>query len=90
MPKLASVEWMIADYFSRLCFSRLEQTLIRDNWRCVVTGILESSAPDDIIAQIDFTRETVTVQHTECGHIIPESTFFGVDPESDDNLKVRG
>jgi len=75
-------------FFSRICVSLLQQALIRDNWRCVVTGILDSNAPDDITAQLDFTQETV--QHTECAHIIPESTFFGVNPNLDDNLKVRG
>jgi len=68
-------------FFSRICVSLLQQALIRDNWRCVVTGIHDSNAPDDITAQLDFT---------ECAHIIPESTFFGVNPNLDDNLKVRG
>jgi hypothetical protein len=64
---------------------------MRDNWRCVVTGILDMNAPDDFMAQLDLTQESG--QFTECAHIIPESTFFGVKPKSDksdDNLKVGG
>jgi len=86
MPKFASVD--DRHFFPHSCFSLLEQALIRDNWRCPVTGLVEQTAPKDIIALVDFTRESGA--STECAHIIPESTFFGVDPKSDDNLKVRG
>jgi len=60
---------------------------MRDNWRCVVTGVLDMSTPNDITAQLDVKNETMTF--TECAHIIPESTLFGVNYESEDNLKVR-
>ncbi|KAH9955466.1 hypothetical protein BC827DRAFT_1347593 [Russula dissimulans] len=62
------------------------RALMRDNWRCVVTGILDMNAPDDITAELDLTQESG--QFTECAHILPESTFFGVKPKSDNNLKL--
>ncbi|KAH9955665.1 hypothetical protein BC827DRAFT_1140816 [Russula dissimulans] len=72
--------------FPRPCFSLLTQAFMRDNWRCVVTGILDENAPDDITAKLNLTQETLQI--TECAYIIPESTFFEVNPESDDNLKL--
>ncbi|KAH9952476.1 hypothetical protein BC827DRAFT_1159734 [Russula dissimulans] len=56
------------------------------NRRCVVTGIYDINAPDDFKAQLDRKHEPG--QATECVHIIPESTFFGVNPKSHDNLKL--
>jgi len=65
---------------------KITSALIRDNWRCVATGFVDHDAPDDIMSQLDSTQECVA--STECAHIIPESTFFWVDPKSDDNLKL--
>jgi hypothetical protein len=86
MPRFASVDHL--PFFPRPCFSLLAQALMRDNWRCVVTGILDMNTPDDITADLDLTQEVS--YYTECTHIIPESILFGVNPKSDDNLKVRG
>ncbi|KAF8447183.1 hypothetical protein L210DRAFT_3641146 [Boletus edulis BED1] len=58
--------------------------LTRDNWRCVVTGTLDRRAPEHI-AQLD---PTAAVVHTRCAHIIPESTYFGVQPKSKENNKL--
>jgi len=69
-------------------FSLLEQALMRDNWRCVVTGMLEFNTPSDIKAKLDLKKETIAF--TECAHIIPESTFFRVDPKLGDDVKVCG
>jgi len=63
-----------------------DHALIRDNWRCVVTGVFDLNVPDDIMTQLDPTKESG--QFTECAHIIPDSTFFGVNPKSEDNLKL--
>ncbi|KAN0082941.1 hypothetical protein V8E55_008736 [Tylopilus felleus] len=56
-----------------------DHALIRGNWRCVVTGVIDCRAPAHIIAQLDPT--TVGV-YTQCAHIIPEATYFGVEPEN--------
>ncbi|KAG6371938.1 hypothetical protein JVT61DRAFT_8949 [Boletus reticuloceps] len=58
--------------------------LTRDNWRCVVTGTLDRRVPEHI-AQLDPTGDVV---YTQCAHIIPESTYFGVQPKSKENNKL--
>jgi len=62
--------------------THLAQALIRDNWTCVATGIIDRSAPVDPLPQFAI--------HTECVHIIPEATFFGVNTKSERNSKVCG
>ncbi|KAF8550034.1 hypothetical protein OG21DRAFT_1420364 [Imleria badia] len=62
-----------------------DHALIRDDWKCVVTGIIDCRAPERIIAQLDPT--TVGV-YTQCAHIIPEATYFGVEPKSKENTKL--
>ena len=64
----------------------LAQALIRDNWRCVVTGIMDRKAPERIIAQLD--PSTVAI-YTQCAHIIPEATYFGVEPKLKETIKVH-
>jgi len=85
MLKFASVNYC---HFPRPCFSLLEQALIRDNWRCPVTGVVEHTAPKDIKAKLALKKATIAF--TECAHIIPESTFFRVDPKLGDDVKVCG
>ncbi|KAI0290632.1 hypothetical protein B0F90DRAFT_592237 [Multifurca ochricompacta] len=63
----------------------LEKALIRDNWKCFVTGIVHKGASDQILAQLD---RQATVAHTGCAHIIPEAKFFGVNPKSVENSKL--
>ena len=70
-----------------LITARLAQALIRDNWRCVVTGIIDNSAPERITANLDPTTPGV---YTRCVHIIPEATYFGVEPKSKENITVHG
>ena len=65
----------------------LAQALIRDNWRRVATGIVDRRAPERIIAQLDSS--TVAI-YTQCAHIIPEATYFGVEPKSEEDTKVYG
>jgi hypothetical protein len=66
------------------------QALIRDNWRCIVTDVVQWGAPDDIMDQLDV-KQTIIAICTECAHIAPEATFFGMHPELDknENSKVR-
>ncbi|KAI9567179.1 hypothetical protein HD554DRAFT_2024504 [Boletus coccyginus] len=84
MPKIALVN--DPNFIPHSSFSLLaSQVLIRDNWRCVIMGILDCRAPKCIIAQLDLT--TVGV-YTQCAHIIPEATYFGVKPKSKENIKL--
>ena len=64
----------------------LQQALIRDNWRCAVTGIVDLDAPAEIIAQLG---PEAMGTYTECAHIIPEATLFGVNPKTEENSQVR-
>ncbi|KAF5388374.1 hypothetical protein D9615_000746 [Tricholomella constricta] len=48
-----------------------DRALIRDNWRCVATGLIDSNVPEDPPPEFAI--------YTECAHIIPEATFFGLD-----------
>ncbi|KAF5376150.1 hypothetical protein D9615_007748 [Tricholomella constricta] len=57
-----------------------DRALIRDNWRCVATGLIDSAVPEDPPPEFAI--------HTECAHIIPEASFFGVNPKSEQNPKL--
>ncbi|KAH0836916.1 hypothetical protein J3R83DRAFT_8733 [Lanmaoa asiatica] len=57
--------------------------LLRDRWRCMVTGALERDAPP---SERDSTTKFLI--HTQCAHIIQESTFFGVIPKEKENSKL--
>ncbi|KAH9955484.1 hypothetical protein BC827DRAFT_1236685 [Russula dissimulans] len=61
-----------------------DRALIRDNWRCIVTDVVQWGAPDDIMDQLDV-KQTIIAICTECAHIAPEATFFGMHPELDKN-----
>ncbi|KAH9958216.1 hypothetical protein BC827DRAFT_1261357 [Russula dissimulans] len=60
---------------------------MRDNWRCVVTGVLDRNTADDIKAKFDLKKETMAF--TECAHIIPESHFFGAKPKSNSDVDLK-
>ncbi|EKM77897.1 hypothetical protein AGABI1DRAFT_86136 [Agaricus bisporus var. burnettii JB137-S8] len=63
------------------------QALIRDNWRCVVTGTLHDDAPASVIKAAD---SPVVVAYTECAHIIPAAMFLSVKPtDSEDKSPKR-
>ncbi|KAI0298233.1 hypothetical protein BC826DRAFT_1103163 [Russula brevipes] len=51
-----------------------EHALIRDNWGCVVTGFPDHRAP-----------QAESGINTHCAYIIPEATFFGVEPKCEEN-----
>ena len=51
-----------------------------------MTGVLHLGAPPDVIANLG---PEVMAVFTECAHILPEATFFGVDPKTENNRKVR-
>jgi len=57
-----------------------DRALIRDNWRCVATGLIDCNIPQDPPPEFAI--------NTECAHIIPEATFFGVDSKSEPNPKL--
>ncbi|KAI9507875.1 hypothetical protein F5148DRAFT_980748, partial [Russula earlei] len=46
-----------------------------NNWRCIVTGLIDLDAPEDNIAPFEQSSPGI---YTECAHIIPEATFFGL------------
>lgn len=50
-----------------------------------MTGVLDRRGLEDIDGET-----TVPAIYTECAHIIPQATFFGLDPKSEENSKVRG
>ena len=77
MPKIASGNFT-PHFVSR---AYLLQALVRDNWRCVATGLIDSNVPEDPPPEFAI--------HTECAHIIPEATFFGVNPKSEQNPTVH-
>ena len=59
-----------------------------DNWRCVITGTIDHSAPKHIIAQLDL--RTIRV-NTQCAHIISEATYLVWNlRKSKENTKVHG
>ncbi|KAN0091134.1 hypothetical protein V8E55_004700 [Tylopilus felleus] len=62
-----------------------DHALVRDNWRCVATDIIDRRAPKRITAQLDSTAVQI---YTQCAHIIPEATYFGVEPKFKENTKL--
>ena len=75
---------------SRRLSLSLAQALRRDNWRCVVTGLLHDGAPEDLQYQALELDPLASLSFTDCAHIIPEATFFGPNPNSGEISKVRG
>ncbi|KDQ49727.1 hypothetical protein JAAARDRAFT_63505 [Jaapia argillacea MUCL 33604] len=56
------------------------QALIRDGFRCVVTGVYDETArPNVSVEEIVLARGIV---NTECAHIVPDSTYFNVGANS--------
>ncbi|KAJ3782032.1 hypothetical protein GGU10DRAFT_276343, partial [Lentinula aff. detonsa] len=53
------------------------KALIRDRYRCTITGIYDRGAPESIVSQT--MRETQPTGHLEGAHIVPDSTYFDVD-----------
>ncbi|KAJ3794296.1 hypothetical protein GGU11DRAFT_690093, partial [Lentinula aff. detonsa] len=53
------------------------KALIRDRYRCTITGIYDRGAPESILSQT--MRETQPTGYLECAHIVPDSTYFDVD-----------
>ncbi|XP_006458873.1 hypothetical protein AGABI2DRAFT_191014 [Agaricus bisporus var. bisporus H97] len=60
------------------------QALIRDNWRCVVTGTLHKDAPADIFKAAE---PPIITAYTECAHIIPEAIFFNIKSKEEKSPK---
>ena len=51
------------------------QALIRDGYKCVVTGIYDAVAETESLVDVNLLNGTV---HTELAHILPEPTDFNV------------
>ncbi|KAF8263835.1 hypothetical protein EI94DRAFT_1739875 [Lactarius quietus] len=62
-----------------------KQALLRDGYRCVVTGIYDSNV--DLVQDLNVTEEEKRAAggevFTECAHIVPDSTYFNVADPSD-------
>ena len=78
MPKTSSVD---APLHSQSVIIVLGQALIRDNWRCLITGYVDYNAPAEARPLVR-DNSWVPGSHTECAHIIPEATFFKVKEKS--------
>jgi hypothetical protein len=64
------------------------QALIRDGYRCVVSGIYDSIADsEDSEEKLNITKAEIKAAggkvFTECAHIVPDSTYFNVTDSSD-------
>ncbi|KAJ3574973.1 hypothetical protein NP233_g1407 [Leucocoprinus birnbaumii] len=51
-----------------------DRALIRDNWKCIVTGSIHRHAPREILD----SPATKIRTYLECAHIVPEGSFFNV------------
>jgi len=62
-----------------------KQALLRDGYRCVVTGTYDSNV--DLVQDLNVTEEEKRAAggevFTECAHIVPDSTYFNVANPSD-------
>ncbi|KAF5353206.1 hypothetical protein D9756_007855 [Leucocoprinus leucothites] len=69
-----------SSHSSRASFeTHWKETLVRDNWSCVVTGVVEATAPKEIKTQISTE---IPEMYTECAHIIPEGWLFDSEVQS--------
>ncbi|KAK0435688.1 uncharacterized protein EV420DRAFT_1592662 [Desarmillaria tabescens] len=61
--------------------------LVRDGFRCVVTGSYDHNTVEETSASTDEIGEAGTV-YTRCAHIVPESTYFNVSDQGPSNTKL--
>jgi hypothetical protein len=64
------------------------QALVRDGYRCVVTGLYDSIADsEDSEEKLNITKTEIKAAggkvFTECAHLVPDSTYFNVAHSSD-------
>jgi hypothetical protein len=61
-------------------YAKVIQALIRDDFRCVVTGIYFTRV--DSVQYLNITEEEKRAAggevFTKCAHIVPDSTYFNV------------
>ncbi|KAK0199582.1 hypothetical protein DFS33DRAFT_1397971, partial [Desarmillaria ectypa] len=63
------------------------RALVRDGFRCVVTGNYHRDTLSEVSASTDEIREAGVV-HTQCAHIVPESTYLDVSDQDSSNKKL--
>ncbi|EPQ57615.1 hypothetical protein GLOTRDRAFT_120712 [Gloeophyllum trabeum ATCC 11539] len=56
------------------------QALLRDGYRCAVTGAYDTLAQD--MLNDELADPQVWLVDTECAHIVPESTYFNVNTDN--------
>ncbi|KAK0216735.1 hypothetical protein EDD85DRAFT_798168 [Armillaria nabsnona] len=61
--------------------------LVRDGFRCVVTGVYDQNTVGETSASLDEIGEAGTV-YTQCTHIVPESPYFNVSGQDPNNTKL--
>ncbi|KAK0217286.1 hypothetical protein IW262DRAFT_1449609 [Armillaria fumosa] len=61
--------------------------LIRDGFRCVVTGSYHYDTLSEVSASADEIKKA-RVLFTECAHIVPEFPYFDVSDQSSSNEKL--
>ena len=70
------------DVFKRHANRFLSQALIRDGYKCVVTGIYDATA----VKRVDVMTAIDTTVHTELAHILPELTCFNASTSSPEGV----
>ncbi|KAH7886546.1 hypothetical protein F5I97DRAFT_1867971 [Phlebopus sp. FC_14] len=60
------------------------QALIRDGYRCPVTGLYDMIASKQSLVDGRSIKEAGGAVHTELAHILPESTYFDISKASTD------
>jgi hypothetical protein len=65
----------------------LVKALVRDDYKCVVTGAHDFRARDIPRIAKELRKEGGT--WTQCAHIVPDSTYFNVSTPGDPSNKVR-
>ena len=68
----------------------MSKALIRDNFRCIVSGIIDSRSAlknHELMGEIDTYRSRMG--NTQCAHISPQSTNMDIYGSKEDSSKVR-
>ncbi|EGO02895.1 hypothetical protein SERLA73DRAFT_176352 [Serpula lacrymans var. lacrymans S7.3] len=66
-----------------------EQALIRDGFRCVVTGKYDVKGEDLSIVTLTEVLDAGGIVNTECAHIIPDSVYFNISAKTDTDTSAE-